>query len=355
MSEKWNSFLIQNGARFNEAESGPDVLSFAQTQDFSAWQSGFVTPITGLGLMTAVGEQSAEFLHNQVSNDIKSLTPAQARLAGYCSPKGRLLASMLVWREADEYFLQMSHSLLPATLKRLKMFVMRSKTVLSDVSDAWVAMGMGGTAADIALKHYFPVLPDVPYTKVSNEFGSLIRVSDAWGSPRYQWMGNVNTAQQIWPQLTQTLAAAPSRIWRLADIYAGVPLVRVETQEQFVPQMINFELIGGVNFKKGCYPGQEIVARSQYLGKLKRRMQFAQITATPSISQVHAGMEVFSVDDPEQACGMVVNAEIEEQSDHTQRFACLVEMKTALVATEVHLGRCDGPILQFGTLPYAIP
>ena len=347
MLNNWNSFLIQNGAHFD----GSELLSFKQTEDFTAWQNGFAAPLTGLGQIAAVGEQSAEFLHNQLSNDVKNLSPDEVRLAGYCTPKGRLLATMLMWREGEQYLLQLSQPLLPGILKRLKMFVMRSKTVLSDVSETWVALGVGGMAADGVLKRWFPVLPEVPYTKVSNGFGCLIRVSDGGGAARYQWLTSEENAQQIWPELTQTLAAAPPRIWRLGDIYAGVPQVQAETQEQFVPQMINFELVGGVNFKKGCYPGQEIVARSQYLGKLKRRMQFAQVDAP----QVNAGMEVFSLDDPEQACGMVVNAEKDEAKVGEQRFSCLVEMKTALLASEVHLGSCSGPILRFGEVPYAIP
>ncbi|MGZ5780366.1 MAG: CAF17-like 4Fe-4S cluster assembly/insertion protein YgfZ, partial [Burkholderiaceae bacterium] len=127
-----------------------------------------------------------------------------------------------------------------------------------------------------------------------------------------------------------------------------IPQVTQATQEKFVPQMINFEVVGGVNFKKGCYPGQEIVARSQYLGKLKRRMMLATITAQEAMP----GMDVFSSEDPEQPCGMIVNAERNSENE----TACLVEIKTAtLENSSIHLGVAQGPTLRFQALPYALP
>jgi folate-binding protein YgfZ len=135
--------------------------------------------------------------------------------------------------------------------------------------------------------------------------------------------------------------------WRKADILAGIPQITDRTQEKFVPQMVNFELIGGVNFKKGCYPGQEIVARSQYLGKLKRRMAIASIPA----NSVEAGMEVFSEADTSQPCGMIINAE----SDGVLKSICLVELKVAdQEADQVHLGSSTGPKLNFLPLPYSM-
>jgi folate-binding protein YgfZ len=136
-------------------------------------------------------------------------------------------------------------------------------------------------------------------------------------------------------------------VWHLTDIHAGIPQITQPTQEQFVPQMVNYELIGGVNFKKGCYPGQEIVARSQYLGKLKRRMMFASVDA-----EAKPAMEIFSSTDPEQPCGMVVNAERNPRGDSD----CLVELKTAVLEEgTIHLGSAQGPQLTFSALPYSLP
>jgi folate-binding protein YgfZ len=172
-------------------------------------------------------------------------------------------------------------------------------------------------------------------------------VADAFGSPRYLWLASAQTASMAASMLKDRLLLGGDEAWRLSEIHAGVPQVGPGTQEQFVPQMVNFELLGGVNFKKGCYPGQEIVARSQYLGKLKRRTALATIAD----AAVAAGAEVFSPADPEQPCGMVVNA----ARNGAGGVDALVEMKLeALEAGDVRFGSASGPALQFKPLPYAL-
>jgi folate-binding protein YgfZ len=191
-------------------------------------------------------------------------------------------------------------------------------------------------------------MPTAPYEKVDSDAGTLIRVADAYDAPRYLWIAASAQAIAAWTDLAQALAPVDAAAWRLADIYAGVPRIEQATQEQFVPQMVNFELIGGVNFKKGCYPGQEIVARSQYLGKLKRRM----ILATVAAADVAAGTELFSAADPDQPCGMVVNAERCSASE----CALLAEVKLAALETgAIHAGAPQGPALSRQALPYAWP
>lgn len=347
MSDNWNAFLQQQGAHFEQQ----DLRYFTQTRDSQAWQDGFLAPLPDLGLIALEGDQAAEFLHNQLTNDVKTLSTDSARLAAYCTPKGRMLASMLLFRSPQQIFLQLPLAIVPPLLKRLSMFVMRSKVKLSDASAELIALGVGGKAGGAALLDWFPALPQQVFDKLCNEHGDLIRMPDALGAPRYLWLLAPAKAQEHWPLLAGRLAVSPPRIWRLAEIDAGMPQIVAATQEKFVPQMINFELIGGVNFKKGCYPGQEIVARSQYLGKLKRRMYMARVAAGLDETMMpQAGQDVFSVNDPEQPCGMVVNAE----ADIDGGYRCLVEMKSDLLASEVHLGTLDGPVLGFAGLPYPL-
>jgi hypothetical protein len=323
-------------------------LQFQNEDDSPAPHTDFIAPLPSLGLIAATGEDAAGFLHNQLTNDVAKLPSGQARLAGYCSPKGRLLATFLMWKAGDAILLQLPRQIQAAIQKRLQMFVMRSKVKLADVSAEHVMFGLAGIKAEKALGNLFPELPASPYSTVTSENGLLIRVADSDGLPRYQWITAEEKARDAWENLTSTLSFASERAWRLSGIRAGIPQIVQATQEQFVPQMVNYELVGGVNFKKGCYPGQEIVARSQYLGKLKRRMMLAAVAAP----DVAAGMEVFSSADPEQPCGMIVNAERES----TDRSLCLVEMKLA-VADEVtvHLCSASGPALAFQPLPYALP
>jgi tRNA-modifying protein YgfZ len=338
---KWLQFLQGQGARYDADTGALDFNSAA------APATQFVAPLTDLGLIKLTGDDAASFLHTQITNDVEHLTSDEARLAGYCSPKGRLLATFLMWKTAGTIFLQLPREIQPAIQKRLQMYVLRAKAKLNDGGEEQVALGIAGDAAATILSTYFPSLPSAPYAKVDSEAGSLIRVADASGQPRYQWIATPDTAETIWPALAAVLPPAGPRAWRLANIEAGVPQIVLATQEQFVPQMVNFELVGGVNFKKGCYPGQEIVARSQYLGKLKRRMVLANVDAV----DVKAGAEVFSAAEPEQPCGMIVNAErVSENAS-----ACLVEIKlAALDAGPVHLGSSNGPPLLVRPPPYEL-
>ena len=338
----WLDFLATQGARLS-ASTAPEVVGF---QDESS-AANIVVPLTHLGLIAATGEEAASFLHNQLTNDVQSLDLSEARLAGYCTPKGRLLATMLIWKSSDAILLQLPREIQATVQKRLQMFILRAKAKLADVSDSQVALGLAGPDVAAALAPWFPDLPAAAYGVTQQAAGTLIRMPDAAGVPRFQWIAPLETAQQAWPQLAQSLRPAATAAWRALDIQAGIPLVVQATQEQFVPQMINFEVLGGVNFRKGCYPGQEIVARSQYLGKLKRRMLPAQVAATG----VRPGTEVFASSDPDQPCGQVVNAEASGD-----RTLCLVELKTAVLEQggDIRLGSASGPVLEIGTLPYEL-
>ncbi len=332
-TSSWAEFLASQGAVRAEAGS-PDLFLFSSPP---APQSGFACALTHLGVISASGDDAAHFLHNQLTNDVLGLDGTGARLAGYCSPKGRLLATMLIWKDADEIRMALPRELLPATLKRLRMFVLRSKVTLDDASERLALVGMA--APSLTLQG----LPSGLLCQSAVDGGAALRLPDAAGLQRCLWAGAVDQAPRLWQRLA--LPPAPSHLWRWTDIMAGQPQVVEATREQFVPQMINYELIGGVNFRKGCYPGQEVVARSQYLGKLKRRMLLADTDAAAV-----AGDEVYSDADPGQPCGMVVNAERGPDG----RVACLVEMKMELSGSGVRLRSADGPALTFADLPYSL-
>ncbi|KRB78303.1 folate-binding protein [Noviherbaspirillum sp. Root189] len=341
----WLQFLADSGARINPDDGAAE---FDGPRPAGQLPRAYVSPLGDLGLIAITGEDSPTFLHNQLTNDVEHLPASEARLAGYCTPKGRLLASFLMWRTEATIFLELPRQIQTTVQKRLQMFVLRSKARLNDAGDQYAVLGLGGEAAAEVLKQWFPSVPTQAFAKQDSASGSLIRLPDAFGSPRYQWIAATAIAQQVWPELAKSMTPVDTSLWRLTDIHAGVPQITQPTQEQFVPQMVNFELIGGVNFKKGCYPGQEIVARSQYLGKQKRRM----LLATVEGAEVRPGMEVFSSTDPGQPCGMVVNAERNLQSG----VDCLVELKIAAAEEgAVHLGSAQGPVLAFAKLPYALP
>jgi folate-binding protein YgfZ len=254
-----------------------------------------------------------------------------------------------MWRDAENIYLQLPRAIQAPLQKRLAMFVLRAKAKLRDATDEdrhAAVLGLGGAAAADALRARAGTLPDAPYAKADGEAGTVIRLADAFGQPRYLWLTTADAAIAALAAWKDTLALGGNAAWQLAAIHAGVPQIGPGTQEQFVPQMVNYELLGGVNFKKGCYPGQEIVARSQYLGKLKRRM----VLATLPDAAARAGDEVYSVADPDQPSGMIVNA----APNGTGGADALVEIKLAALDGEVRHGSAGGTKLDVLPLPYAL-
>jgi folate-binding protein YgfZ len=291
------------------------------------------------GVIRVRGEDAARFLHGQLSNDMEKLGPESARLAAYCTAQGRMLASFVACRHgADEVWLACSADVLAATLKRLSMFVLRAKARLDDASAELAVLGWAGDA-DAA----WDTLPRAPWGKRSDGAAEVIRLPDAAGHARMLRIGPADEAQ-AW---LATQPALPPEHWRWLEVRSGVARVTAATSGQFVPQMLNYELVGGVDFKKGCYPGQEIVARSQYLGKLKRRA-FLLHAEQP----MRAGQEVFWSGDEGQPAGRVAL-----DSDHPAGgHDAIVELKSAVLAEgSLHLGAVHGPRLEPLPLPYALP
>jgi len=281
------------------------------------------------GVIRAHGPDAASFLNGQLTQDMLHLATAHARLAGYCSAKGRLLASFIVWRLAeDEFALACSADLLPATLKRLSMFVLRAKCKLEDASARWPLHLLAGDAAAGAQEDW---------ACSAQGDGVWTRLPACEGVPRALLLGTAPAAG---------LPALAPAMGRWLEVRSGVPRIVAATVDRFVPQMINFELLDGVNFKKGCYPGQEVVARSQYRGTLKRRSYLLD-----SPVALADGAEVFHSEDPGQPAGTVVLA----ASLPDGRHSALVELKIAAAASgSLHAGAPDGPPLQLAALPYTL-
>jgi len=231
------------------------------------------------GLLQVAGEDARTFLHAQLTNDIENLAPGTARYAGWCSAKGRLLATFLVVPSPGGFLLQLARDLVPAVVKRLSMFVLRSKVKVTDASAQWAQFGQWGPGNGNPLS-------------VSESGGAItVRI----GPDRALLLVPEENSNSYKPDIS-------ADEWALEEIRAGRPLIAQATQDQFVPQMVNLELSGGVDFKKGCYPGQEIVARAQYRGAVKRRMVRLRGAA------LQPGQQIYSDDTPGQASGTVVNS-----------------------------------------------
>jgi folate-binding protein YgfZ len=329
-----------------------------------------LTPLDMLSVVHAAGADTITFLQGQLTQDVKSLGAHQARLAGYCTAKGRLLASGVVWTDSlaadGGCYLMVSSDLAAAFQKRLSMFVLRAKVKLT--AAPLVAIGVTARPGGVAtLNAAFGDLPRGAWDRVDLPSGTWIAAPAAVESAdgvqaRWWWVGTEDALGAAVAALGAAAFRAVPSAWQADDIAAGLPWITAATQDVFVPQTVNLELVGGVSFTKGCYPGQEVVARSHYLGKLKRRM----FRGTARAADVHAkgiqpaalpGTDIFHRADPAQPCGRVVNAAMSGPANDPATSHLAVLFESTFVSMEsgsVHLGAADGPALTVLPLPYPL-
>lgn len=320
-----------------------------------------VAKLTHWGVIRAQGPDTIKFIQGQLTNDFALLGMSEARLAAYCSPKGRMLASFVGFKvSADHVLLVCRRDILTSTLKRLSMFVMRAQCRLSDASAEYDLWGLTGAAAQ-TLPTAIPLATwakqDVPHPDAEALSADEQQSSHAVGLPPATIEGTNEAApihRALWctpadTPLPSALAAQPTLSldqWACLEVRSGVAMVAEPLVDAFVPQMLNYESVGGINFKKGCYPGQEVVARSQYRGTIKRRTFRAVCPG-----EVEVGQSIYTSSDAEQPCGTIVAA--------AQCVPCQSEVLVALQtsATEsgtLHAGSVTGPQLLLQPLPYAL-
>jgi len=298
-----------------------------------------VAPLTHSGLIRAQGDEAAKFLHGQLTSDFSLLGMSEARLAGFCNAKGRLQASFIGFKRSHtDILLICSPDLLASACKRLSMFVMRAKAKLSDASNDFVVYGLAGSAAKNATKNIVNYQGGA-WSKADFDEASLITLYPADGVPRALWVAPTGSPAPVGVAMT-------AEHWAWGEIRSGIATVTHPIFEALVPQMLNYESVGGVNFKKGCYPGQEVVARSQFRGTLKRRAYLARAEAS-----LCAGDELFAADDASQPCGLVVQAAAAPGGG----FDAIVSMRiTAFEAGGVRAHQAGGPLLALSPAPYPL-
>jgi folate-binding protein YgfZ len=308
-----------------------------------------IAPLGHLGAIRVAGVDAADFLHSQLTQDIKTQTSSQARLAALCNAKGRMLADFLIIKSESEtgepeIRLVLSRDLVAGISKRLTMYVLRSKVSITEQTSKMTLFGLSipdSISPPLAVKDRLPL---ASYGVVQHEGITWIMLPSLPGMRR--WLATVpaELAGAFWRDTSETCLASSAEVWRWLDVRTGIARIETATQERFIPQMVNFELVGGVSFKKGCYPGQEIVARSQYLGKLRRRsfLVHGNGSAVPL-----PGTDVHVVGKLE-AAGIVVNAEVSE----IDGFDALVELPQELLQQSL---RADNIPLAVLDLPYPMP
>lgn len=347
MNSDWFTFLTNQHAHIEQNR----VLHFGQpdTDLLREGSATLLTDLSHLGLIRFSGDDAPAFLQGQLSCDVRTTDTGKATYGGYCTPKGRLLCSFLLWQDTDHnYLMQLPAELTETIAKRLRMFVLRAKVVIQEHSNDYVRIGVAGKNARALLQNRWTeiaILPE-PLSVTAIPDGQIICHSES----RFEILLEPSHAPSLWEQLNEQARCAGAAIWDNLEIAEGIPVIFKATQEQFIPQMINLDIIGGVSFKKGCYPGQEIVARTQYLGKVKRRMYRAHLDAD-QLPEIAAGDNLFSADTRDQACGMIVNTTPAPAGG--ANILAVIQVSSAETGC-IHWKTPDGPALTIQPLPYSI-
>lgn len=342
MHPDWQSWLTQNGAVIVDGA----VQHFGDTiRERGAVANGaFITDLSHYAVIRARGADTEKFLQGQLTSDVRALDGTRSQLSAYCSAKGRALAIMRLFRRGEDYCLVLHSSLLEPTLSRLRKYILMSKVTLEAASD-WVHVGYVDPQGDEELGTVLGcALPtSIDGTAQCNDV-TVVRVPGA--GARFELIGVIDKLQPLWQQLATAATPVGPNAWDYLDIEAGIPCVYPETMEAFVPQMINLDLLGGISFKKGCYTGQEVVARTHYLGKLKRRMfrLYCEDSTPPA-----PGTSIFNTAlRGDESSGTVVRAASALNGGSDMLAVLQLE---AIASGELLLGAASGPRCRILPLP----
>jgi len=344
MQEKWQTFLSEQGATIENG--GVTHFNSKEIEIKNSNTETILADLSKYRLIRVSGDDANSFLQGQLSNDINQVTQNHSQMSVYCSPKGRAMALFRVFNFDNAYFLSLPSDIAETTLKRLKMFIMRSDVTMDDVTDDYFHFGIAGKDATSSIKTALK-LTELPSETDGSSTTNGINLQKLAGNPdRFELIGPFDQAIHLWNELKINCQPVGLSAWNLQRINAGIPEIHRNSVEAFVPQMLNLQLINTINFQKGCYPGQEIVARTKYLGKLKKRLYLAEI---PSADNIEIGTDIYQSGDNAQSVGKVVLAEA--NSTETTRVLAVLRIATAESET-LYLGKKEGPSLKLLEMPY---
>lgn len=340
----WQHFLEQQGAHIQN----DTVQDFgaAAAERLATRDDTILCDLSQYGMLRVCGEDAQSFLQNLCSNDIKTVTPQQAQLSSLNTAKGRVISTFLIRQDDNGYLLHLPRALCEAIRKKLAMYVLRAKVKIEDISTQQVCLGVAGAEAAALLQAALGEIPATDLALTQHSGVDIMRL----GAARFQIITTAAQAIALWPRLSTQARPVGSSCWDWLDIRAGRPTVLPATQEQFVLQMLNLDLLDGVSFKKGCYPGQEIVARVRYLGKIKQRTHLAHLDSAeaPQPNDV-----LFSDDFPNQSSGHILNVAPAPQGGYD--VLATLHSSTVQENRVVHWRSAEGPVLNFEALPYPFP
>ncbi len=344
MNNNWQTFLLENGAESNP--SGLMVFDNETGSNKTTQENTVICDLSQYSTVVVAGEDAATFMQGQFTNDVNLVTENNSQLSAFCNNKGRMIANFRLFKHQNNYFINLHSSLVETAINHLQNYILRSQVVLQDVSEQLIHLGICGEQAATLLSTYVDTISDEIDSVSFNEQYIFIRA--AGETPRYEIFCDIEHARQLWHDLSQQIKAVNSSSWDYLNIQAGIPCIDINTSETFVPQMANMELINGVSFNKGCFTGQEIVARMHYLGKLKKRC-FKIHIATDTAPL--AGDKLFAENARAgQNTGEIIMAAKNPESG----YDALAVIQIADTESGLFLNDADGPVVTVKTLPYEL-
>jgi len=342
---QWRAHLLNAGA----VVQGDRIESFGDPQQEvqAAATADIVTDLSSHSLIRVRGDDATTFLQGQLTNDIRLVDPSHSQLSAYCNPKGRMLSIFRILMQDGDYLLQLPAPLLDTILARLRMYVLRANVKLVSAVEELQRIGVAGPTAAAIINRQLGIVPEDDTACITE--GDVIVLRLPGIQPRFEIVTTLATATRLWDRLGQDCRPVGTPSWAWLDIMAGLPNVYRETSEAFIPQMTNLEILGGMSFTKGCYSGQEIVARVQHLGKLKQRMYHARVFATEQVPR--PGDTIHTPDRPGQTVGTIVDARCSPESGYDM---LAVIDKSSVQEGSLYLSGDQEAKLTIQDLPYSL-
>ncbi len=338
MKADWKQFLSHHGAEFDTSDTLTHFGNPERERRIPP-QGAILCDLSHIGLLSVSGADAQTFLQGQLSNDLNAVSATQAQLTSYSSPKGRAITTLQLIQHQDTYYLVLAADLVESVLKRLRMFVMRSQVTLQEAGNSLVHFGYADPRGEQRLRDIIGTIPTQPMAVVAYDNLSIVRRPAS--VPRFEIFGDSAAARKLWEKLDVHATGVGRGAWDYFEIEAGIPQVTAASSEAWVPQMMNLHLIDAISFSKGCFPGQEVVARLKYLGKNKRQLYRIAIDSfePPAVGA--------RIDDSNgQEAGQILNACL----NPTGKAEALAVMRTTALEAELTL---DGQTVQRLELPYA--
>jgi len=291
MQDDWRAFQLATGAHLDD----DTVRDYGKPElELAAIDANVITDLSFLNVLRITGKDATDFLHGQFTSDIAQLGSGAAQFSAWCNPKGQVAANFIITRHGDEYLLLLPHELKGAFLKRLRLYILRAAVTVEDCESSQQCIGV---------RYVLPENASCLRDRTVFE-DNLVTLPVPGTQDRWIHFGAVPVLIELWQRHAAQCTAVGSHVWHLFDILAGLPWIMAATSETCLPQLLNLDELGGLSYRKGCFPGQEIIARLHYRGKIGHRMFLARLdTATP----IQPGVRIHAVNTP-HAVGMVINS-----------------------------------------------